>query len=87
MILIRARFDWKPALNENRSFSVTSRDLGSLRRILNLAQARDWRCRFSSLGTIAVACSISYFKSETQNLKDIYRKREGISFIDVVEQH
>jgi hypothetical protein len=50
-------------LKEKRSVSVMSRDLGSLRRILNLAQARDWRCRFNSFGAIAVAVSISY-KSE-----------------------
>jgi hypothetical protein len=60
MILIRARLDWKPALNENRSVSATSRDLGSLRRILNLAQAKDWRCRFNSFGGIDVAFSMSY---------------------------
>ena len=59
MILIRARLDWKPALKVKRSVSVTSRDLGSLTRILNFAQARDWRCRFSSFGAIAVAVSMS----------------------------
>ena len=85
MILIRARLDWKFALKEKRSVSATSRDLGSLRRILNLAQARDWRCRFNSFGAIAVAFSISY-KSE-QNSRLFYRERNRVPFIDVVEEH
>ena len=65
-IFIRARLDWKLALKEKRSVSSISLDLGSLRRILNFAQARDWRCRFNSFGGIAVAVSMSCNKLDSE---------------------
>lgn len=60
LILIFCIFEENSWLNENESSGFTSRPGGCFFRILNLAQARDCRCRLSSLSVIDVAVLISY---------------------------